>query len=129
MKIHGGHGCSVSATNPGRIFMLTALLLPPSLEGGSHNLSLRLMSPLTAQAKRKGGEGNEERMERGWRVLPWLESYEDDLSLLLLLYSIYDVDIRIHAQTILSVLGVAPRALLCKAALFHRGFVEFVFDV
>lgn len=63
MKIHGGHGRSTSAVNLGRIFMLTALLLPLSPEGGSHNLSLRLMSPLTAQFKRNGGEGNEEGIE------------------------------------------------------------------
>lgn len=60
----------MSAADPGRIFMLTALLLPQSPEGGSHKLSLRLMSPLTAQVKRKGGEGNEERTEDGgWRML------------------------------------------------------------
>lgn len=64
--IYGGFSMFVS--NPGRIFMLTALLLPPSPEGESHNLSLRLMSPLTAQVKRKGGESNEERIEDGERA-------------------------------------------------------------
>lgn len=38
-----------AAANPGRIFMLTELLLLQRPEGGSHNLSLRLMSPLTVQ--------------------------------------------------------------------------------
>lgn len=52
-------------------------------------------------------------------MLPGLESYEDDLSPPLHPYSIHRIDIHIHTQTILYVLGVAPRALLCRAKLLH----------
>lgn len=63
---HRGLGWFTAAVKPGRIFMLTGLLLPPSPGGRSHRPSLRLISPLMARLKRKGGEGNEE-WERGRR--------------------------------------------------------------
>lgn len=101
--------------NPGRIFMLTALLLPPSPGGGSHNLSLRLMSPLTAQVKRKGGgEGNEERMGEPTapRVRWWM----------VMIACCFIIGIQFTALTFtrvhkLYVLGRVPRALLCRAKL------------
>lgn len=57
------------AASPGRLFMLTALLLPLGPGGGSCNPSLRLIPPLTAQVRRKRGEGTEERVEEpeSWR--------------------------------------------------------------
>lgn len=125
MKIHGGHGCSMSAANPGRIFMLTALLHPPSPEGGSHNLSLRLMSPLTAQVKRKGGEGNEERMEegessQGWRRTEMISHRRIIGSQFITLTFAY-----IHKPYLCR----GSAAVWSKAARLHRGFVEHVFDV
>lgn len=125
MKIHGGHGCSMSAANPGRIFMLTALLLPPSPEGGSHNLSLRLMSPLTAQVKRKGGEGNEERMEEGESSQGWRHTKMISHRCIIGSQFITLTFAYIHKPYLCS----GSTAVWSKAALLHRGFVEYVFDV
>ncbi|KAK5919100.1 hypothetical protein CgunFtcFv8_023023 [Champsocephalus gunnari] len=47
------------------IYVDSNSFFPPSPGGGSHKLSLRLMSPLAARVKRKGGEGNEEGVEDG----------------------------------------------------------------
>lgn len=52
-------------------------------------------------------------------MLPGLETYKDDLSPLHHPYSIFHIDIHTHAQTILYVLGVAPRAMLCRAKLLY----------
>lgn len=41
-------------------------------------------------------------------MLPGLETYKDDLSPLHHWYSIHHINIHIHTQTILYVLGVAP---------------------
>lgn len=73
------------------------------------------MSPLTAQVKSKGGEGNEERMENAPGV-------SDVQRSLIVASSVFNssIDIHVHTQTILCELRVAPRALmLSKAALFH----------
>lgn len=62
-------------------------------------------------------------------MLPGLETYEDDLSPLHHRYSIHriDIDIHTHTQTLLYALGVAPRALLCRAKLLY--YTEDLFNM
>lgn len=106
--------------------MLTVLLLPPSPGGGSHKLSLRWMSPLTAQVKREKGRCNEERIEDGERLQGYRQMRMIFRRCIIFLQFIALTFVRTQA-ILYYVLGVAPTAMWCYAKLLY--FTEDLLDM